>query len=427
MRDLCLIDVNGKIKCSSGLPNDILVIINGAHIKHMFLTITILIILVVIFLLIEYQIHSTYLNSIPIRIHVNGTRGKSSVTRLIAGALREHGLKTYAKTTGAMPRMIMEDGREYPIYRPAGPNIIEQLRIIALAARNDADALVIECMALQPRLQSIVALKFVNATHGIITNTRADHLDIMGPTEKDVVMALLGTVPCKAVLFTAERDYLEEFQDACEDRKSILHTLRSNETEAVTSEDMAGFTYVEHKENVALVLKVCNHLGIAREVALQGMWNTHPDPGAMCEYKVNFFGREILFINGFAANDPESSEQIWRMALNRHHNLDRKIMVINARDDRPDRSKQLGETLSSWPAADRYLLMGSGGYVLFKKAVAQGVDSSKFVYAEGMPVSRIFEAIVGLAGKSAMVMGIGNIGGPGLELVHYFRNRTILH
>ncbi len=390
------------------------------------LLIAVLFSLVIFFLLIEYRVHSRYLNSIPIRIHVNGTRGKSSITRLIAGALREHGFKTYAKTTGALPRMIMEDGREYPIYRPAGPNIIEQLRIVATAARNKADALVIECMALQPRLQSIVALKFVKATHGIITNARADHLDVMGPGEKDVVMALLGTVPCEAELFTAEQDYLAEFQAVCEDRKSKLYTLEPGEVEAVTDRDMAGFTYVEHKENVALALKVCNCLGIAREVSLQGMWNSHPDPGAMSEYRIDFFGREILFVNGFAANDPESSEQIWRMALLRHLHLERKIMVINARDDRPDRSKQLGETLGSWPIADRYLLMGSGGYVLFKKAVATGVDSSKFVYAEGMTVSRIFEEIVGLAGKSAMVMGIGNIGGPGLELVHYFRNRTLL-
>lgn len=390
------------------------------------LLIAVLFSLVIFFLLIEYRVHSRYLNSIPIRIHVNGTRGKSSITRLIAGALREHGFKTYAKTTGALPRMIMEDGREYPIYRPAGPNIIEQLRIVATAARNKADALVIECMALQPRLQSIVALKFVKATHGIITNARADHLDVMGPGEKDVVMALLGTVPFEAELFTAEQDYLAEFQAVCEDRKSKLYTLEPGEVEAVTDRDMAGFTYVEHKENVALALKVCNCLGIAREVSLQGMWNSHPDPGAMSEYRIDFFGREILFVNGFAANDPESSEQIWRMALLRHLHLERKIMVINARDDRPDRSKQLGETLGSWPIADRYLLMGSGGYVLFKKAVATGVDSSKFVYAEGMTVSRIFEEIVGLAGKSAMVMGIGNIGGPGLELVHYFRNRTLL-
>lgn len=55
-------------------------------------TIIILVAVVVIFLLIEYRIHVGNLDSIPIRVHVNGTRGKSSVTRLIAGALREHGL-----------------------------------------------------------------------------------------------------------------------------------------------------------------------------------------------------------------------------------------------------------------------------------------------------------------------------------------------
>jgi hypothetical protein len=70
--------------------------------------------------------------------------------------------------------------------------------------------------------------------------------------------------------------------------------------------------------------------------------------------------------------------------------------------------------------------MGSGVYVLLRTAVASGVDSAKFVYAEGMSVDRIFEEILGLSGKSAVVMGIGNIGGPGLELVNYFRNRTML-
>ncbi len=135
----------------------------------MLTVITILFSVVIIFLFIEYQIHLHNLNSIRFRIHVNGTRGKSSVTRLIAGALREHGIRTYAKTTGTLPRMIMEDGREYPIYRPSGANIIEQLRIVSLAARNKADAIVVECMALQPILQSITELKFIRATHGVIS------------------------------------------------------------------------------------------------------------------------------------------------------------------------------------------------------------------------------------------------------------------
>lgn len=393
----------------------------------MFETIIILVAAVVIFLFMECRIHLRNLHSIPIRIHVNGTRGKSSVTRLIAGALREHGVRTYAKTTGTMPRMIMEDGREYPVYRPAGPNIIEQLRIIALAARNNADAVVIECMALQPRLQSLAELKFVQATHGVITNARADHLDVMGPSERDVVLSLLGTVPCGRVLYSAEQDYLQEFSDVCNDRNSSLCTLQPSDTDAVTASDMDGFTYVEHRENVALALKICGDLGVPREVALQGMWKAHPDPGAMSEYEIEFCGRRIMFVNGFAANDPESSSNIWRMALIKHVHLRRKIMIINARADRPDRSRQLGESLGVWPAADRYILMGSGVYVLFKKAVASGVDSSKFVYAEGMTVARIFEEVIGLSEGSALVMGIGNIAGPGIELVHYFRNRTVMN
>jgi poly-gamma-glutamate synthase PgsB/CapB len=213
--------------------------------------IVILFVSVVIFLFIEYRIHIHNLNSIPIRIHVNGTRGKSSLTRLIAGALREHGMKTYAKTTGTLPRMIMNDGREFPIYRPAGANIIEQLRIVSLAASRHADVLVVECMALQPILQSLTELKFIRATHGVITNARADHLDLMGPSERDVALALLGTTPRRGTLFTAERDYLDEFLSVCQDRETELYVVEPEEIDAIPDEKMSGFSYVEHKENVA--------------------------------------------------------------------------------------------------------------------------------------------------------------------------------
>ena len=56
-------------------------------------------------------------------------------------------------------------------------------------------------MALQPMLQSLCELKLVKATHGVLTNARPDHLDVMGPTERDVAKALGGTVPVNSKYF----------------------------------------------------------------------------------------------------------------------------------------------------------------------------------------------------------------------------------
>ena len=93
--------------------------------------------------LIEALWHIRNLRRVPIRIHVNGTRGKSSVTRLIAAGLRESGRTVVGKTTGTLARVILPNGDEKAVFRPSGANVLEQKRIVALAAANRADVLVI--------------------------------------------------------------------------------------------------------------------------------------------------------------------------------------------------------------------------------------------------------------------------------------------
>ncbi|REK17671.1 MAG: poly-gamma-glutamate synthase PgsB [Planctomycetota bacterium] len=376
--------------------------------------------------LAEAQLHRRRLRKIPIRIHVNGTRGKSSVTRLIAAGLREGGIRTCAKTTGTLPRMILPDGSEYPVFRPARANVIEQLRIVDTAIDFNAEALVMECMALIPHLQWLSESKMVQATHGVITNAREDHLDVMGPSEDDVARALAGMVPRGGKLYTAEQRHLAAFQDAANDRKTELIHIGDDEAAAVTPLDLAGFAYVEHPDNLATALKVCADLGVDKATALRGMWNATPDPGAMTAHELDFFGRRIFFVNGFAANDPESTEQVWRIALERYPDVDRRVAIFNCRGDRPDRSKQLGEAIASWPEADRYLLIGTGTYIFARAATKCGVNPMKFDFAEGHRVEEIFESVVAAAGESTLVMGMANIGGPGLEVVRYFANRSTM-
>lgn len=373
---------------------------------------------------VELWVHNRNLAKIPIRIHVNGTRGKSSVTRLIAAALREAGIVTCAKTTGTLARFILPDGRELPIFRPAGPNVIEQRRIVATAAAYGAQALVVECMALQPELQALSEFKMIRATIGIITNARPDHLEVMGPDDADVAAALAGMTPVGGKLYTTEIKQLGPLRTAAADRKTELIAITPDDVAAIDAEELEPFSYTEHPDNVALALRVCDDLGIDREVALAGMWNAGRDPGALTECELDFFGRRMIFVNGFAANDPVSTEQLWNQALERHSDLERKIAIFNCRIDRPDRSIQLGEWFPRTSPADYVVLMGTGTYLFARAAVKAGFDSTKLVFVEDLREDEVFERIVSLVGGSALVMGMGNIGGHGMALVRYFRNRA---
>ena len=372
---------------------------------------------------VEARNHRRRLHEIPIRIHVNGTRGKSSVARLIAAGMRSS-MRTSCKTTGTLPRMILPDGTEFPVFRPAKANVIEQLRIVKSAINWESEALVLECMALRPRLQWLSEERLVNATHGVITNARADHLDVMGPDERGVAWALAGMIPPNGKLFTAERKLIDIFRRACDDRNCELIGITDEEVEEITSEDLEPFPYLEHAENVALALRICKDVGVDRETALKGMWGAEPDPGAMTAHEMEFFGREIAFVNGFAANDPESTERIWNMALERYSDRKRKIAIFNCRADRPDRSRQLGEVVASWKPADKYILIGSGTYIFARYAVAAGLDPMKLVFAENRSTDEIFETCVEHSGRSALVMGMANIGEPGLSVVRFFANRS---
>ena len=115
-------------------------------------------------------------------IHVNGTRGKSTVTRLIAAGLRAGGWRTACKTTGTDPIYSGVDGSERLIRRIAPSNIREQLRILHRAAGESAQILVAECMAVQPELQRVAQQEMLLADIGVITNVRLDHTDVMGGT-----------------------------------------------------------------------------------------------------------------------------------------------------------------------------------------------------------------------------------------------------
>ncbi|MDN6259239.1 MAG: poly-gamma-glutamate synthase PgsB, partial [Corynebacterium sp.] len=71
------------------------------------------------------------MGGLDINVHVNGIRGKSTVTRMIGGVLRESGKTTISKTTGTYACVIDSQAGERPIKRTGPANINEQYRFLA--------------------------------------------------------------------------------------------------------------------------------------------------------------------------------------------------------------------------------------------------------------------------------------------------------
>jgi poly-gamma-glutamate synthase PgsB/CapB len=214
------------------------------------------------------------------------------------------------------------------------------------------------------------------------------------------------------------------FSRVCAERGIRFEACTGPQAAEVGEAELAAFRYIEHRSNVALALAVCRELGVPRAIALTGMQKAAPDPGALQEYRVDFFGKTVWFVNGFAANDPVSTGQVLEMALARRPEAERLVLLINTRIDRPDRSRGLGEALPGWPEAWRYILIGEGRDFLMRAALRGGVDPGLFTDAGNRPVDEIVEEILAACSRRTLVVGIGNIAGQGLSLVRYFANRA---
>ncbi len=249
--------------------------------------------------------HHARLDQLEVRIHVNGIRGKSTVTRLLGGVLREGGYRTVAKTTGSAARVIGPDGVEAPIPRRGAPTIYEQVDVVKEHVGQEIDALVIECMAVRPAYQKYSQDFLVKSDITVITNVREDHQEEMGETLAEIADSLSATVPHGGVLVTAE--------DRPALRERLAHHAASRGSRfvyadpiGVDDEELRDFDYVQFKENLAIGFAVARLLSIPREVALRGMVKSVPDVGVVRLHTYDLGGAQVLWVPLFAANDRES-------------------------------------------------------------------------------------------------------------------------
>ncbi|MBN2218849.1 MAG: poly-gamma-glutamate synthase PgsB [Kosmotogaceae bacterium] len=321
-------------------------------------------------------------------VQVNGTRGKSETVRLIHGALKGNGFRVLGKTTGTVPLWITPEGKHVEIIRRGPANIQEQFLALRKSWRDKCDALVVECMAIKPEMQ-LASGRILDADITVITNTYPDHIEEMGNTEEETAGVLsLSIAPGKTcIVGSLSPEAHERIKKTCEKIETELIGA------APSKEDLSGFRFLPHNENLSIAAKVVELLGLDKSLAIEGMKEVQPDVGTFRYLMLGCKTRNAILANAFAANDLHSTSLLLEKVKRDFPEKD-IIGFFNSRDDRPDRAAIFETMIRSF---DRIIVRGPLPRRILKSKSVEKLDDP----------SQLDSHLNG----SELVFGFGNIRG----------------
>ncbi len=378
--------------------------------------------LLVIYLLAERFILSQNIRKISLRICVTGTRGKSSVTRLIAASLREAGFAVLARTTGSKSAVIFPDGKEEEIKRRGSPSILEGKKILKKGADLQAQFLVLELMSIQPECGYYESVQMFKPQILVITNARLDHLAQMGTSREDIARSFASSIPEEATVFVPQQEFFSVFKEVAERMNStIIQVPGDSFSEYLQSKsDLPSF---ELEENILLALAVTEFLGMDKKAAVRGMAKARPDFGSLKIWTADLGSppQSWHLVSSFAANDPESTKLVLsRFLKKKPFNGKKMIGLLSLRRDRGDRTLQWLKALKegAFPEIQRFFFVGDHAHAL--KSRLKLTKEKKLFVSKSLKPQKIMEEISETVKEEALLIGMGNMGGVGKEIVGYW-------
>jgi len=359
-------------------------------------------------------------HKIPLVIAVTGSRGKSSVVRLIASGLSAGGRPTLAKTTGSRASVILPSGEEKILMRRGIPNIREQVALVNLASHLQVYALVVEVMSIRPENYAIEIGKILQPDILVLTNVRPDHVEALGETLDEAASTFASGLSSRCHVICAEGEVPHVFIDLLAKRNNKLTLVRPQEFEDEIKEFRRA-DYFEWDINLRLALAACRAAGIPPQVAIKNMLKVTPDFGALKVWRIVAQSGQWIAVNAFAANDPVSTAMIYNQ-IRRWNSAAGLPMIgmMNVRADRGDRTMQWIQVFKKETTFkfDRLLIVGD-----YPQAVARYL---KTVYKQNVQAinerrpDKIMDFIFSLEPTGAVIFGFCNIGGVGVDIVSYW-------
>jgi poly-gamma-glutamate synthase PgsB/CapB len=368
-----------------------------------------------VYLFVERALLGRRRSQLPLRICVTGTRGKSSVVRLIAACLKDSRMLVFAKTTGSKPCLIFPDGNETEIRRRGQPTILEGKKVLRKASQAGVHAVVLEMMSIRPESLYTETIHMMKPHILVITNVREDHVDEIGKSKQEIAHCFASSIPEKCTVFIPEEEFYPVFQRKAEKAGAKLLLVPPGLSKNIPA--------CRFEQNFRLALAVVDFLGKDRDKAFRAAVRAAPDFGGLKVWKAKKDSSVtgLYFVSAFAANDPETTEDVFiRLRERDLFEGRKKIGLLNLRDDRGDRTMQWFEALQEKGAFAFDRLVFVGEHALAMKAKLRRRIKAEITVLKGKKPEDVIAQIAALEKEEAVVFGMGNMGGIGRLLVDYW-------
>lgn len=375
----------------------------------------ILILLITIFIFLCFEIISinNKIKQINYIIHVNGTRGKSSVTKYISSILRSNNKRTLAKITGRKPTIIFPNGNKKIIRRLGTARVQEQVKLIRLCSKLSINYLVVECMSIRDELQKLENKLFKPQIY-VITNIRDDHQEHFQGGIDDYGDVICSAIPKNATVVTSEKKYISRIKNVA--------SKKNSKVVEVNTEHLQNIPDGIFNSNIAIALEVARIVGVEQKLTSKKINQIlKKEKSPIYKYKVN--GNLVELINGFSVNDVESANDFlnyWEMKLDGFND---KIIIFNTRSDRPIRTKKFCQWISKFTNVYKIIITGSHSYYAKRCFIKEGVEAKKILIWNAINKLEIKKKINKLFRCKITVIGLGNeAGGVEENMWNYLKN-----
>ena len=374
------------------------------------LIVSILLSIIFAMLIFEKSTVHRSVSNLQLRIHVNGTRGKSSVTEYIAAGIFMAQPEVMAKITGIIPTII-HNGEEQIIKRAGVARVQEQFYTIRLAAKMKAKSLILECMSISPELQRLES-RFFKPHIYVITNIKDDHREEMGKMLEDQADSICNAIPANCTVITNELRYLDKIREIATANNSLVVSPQPLKPELLKRLPFGIFP-----ENISLAIAVCDVAGFNYELAEEGIINRILSSKSPL-FSINYDSKEIKFLNAFAVNDVDSTSSFLKHWQKNLGNNGKISVILNTRADRPIRTDLFAGWISDISSSISNIIV-TGDHVNRAKysMLKAGVDNGKIYIWQSKHLKRLKKNLFNMIDDGSLVVGVGNIGGDGFTIL----------